>query len=59
MFSCLCYELSLNAIFTVFYKFGYVVHSFSLNYKKSLMSFLILSCPHNHSVERCSVFMSL
>jgi hypothetical protein len=33
----------LWAAFTIFHKFGYVMSSFSLNSKKSLISFFILS----------------
>lgn len=38
-----CMNLPLNTAFIVSYKFMYVVHSFSLNFKKSFNSFFISS----------------
>lgn len=49
----------LISTFIVSHNFGYAVHSFSLNSRKSLVSFFISFWPISHSVETCSVSMSL
>ena len=43
-----------STTFSEFHKFEYVVHSFLLNSRTSLISFL--PWPSSHSVENCSVF---
>ena len=48
----------LIIIFILFHKFEYIVHSFSLNSRKSLISSFLkkfLPWPYSHSVESCSV----
>jgi hypothetical protein len=47
----------LRTAFIVSYKFGYVVASFSLNSKKSLISFFISSLTNYHLVQCCSASM--
>jgi hypothetical protein len=48
----------LGRAFIVSHKFGYVVDSFLLNYKKSIFS-LFLTWPSYHWVEHCSASMCM
>jgi hypothetical protein len=49
----------LSAVFSVSHRFGYVMHSFLLNLKKSLISFLFLHLTSSQSVHTCLVSLSL
>jgi hypothetical protein len=46
----------LNTAFIVSHKFGYVAPSFSLNYRKSFISFLLF-WPKDHWLGSCSISM--
>jgi hypothetical protein len=49
----------LSTVFIMYHTFGYVVPSFSLNSKTSLISFLFLLWPSYHWRESCSDSMCM
>lgn len=58
-FAGISMNLPLRMAFIVSHMFQYVKHSFSLNFRKSYISFLFLLGPSFHSVVSCQFSMSL